>query len=128
MIKDNQEVLNYGFNGKYDEDLMAWNNNFIERINYDNPKWCYIEKEDSNVLDLCSKNKMHTLIPTISIKTNPLKEVRDNIEKGSLIAFNINDTTINELRSVINYINQKGYSIDVVSKHLKEEKLNNCKK
>ena len=79
MINEGHEVLNYGYDGVYDKDLIAWNNNFIERINYDNPRWCYLEKEDLNTLNLCSQNKMHTLIPNIIVKDNPLKEVKSNI-------------------------------------------------
>lgn len=128
MIKNGHEVLNYGYDGVYDKDLIAWNNNFIERINYDNPRWCYVEEEDINTLNLCSLNKMHTLIPSIIVKNKPLLEIKNNIEKGSLISFNINDIVENELNLVINYINQKGYTIDILSNHVKEEKLNNCKK
>lgn len=128
LIKDGHEVLNYGYEGKYDKDLIIWNNNLIERINYDNPKYCYLEKEDINILNLCTQNKMHTVIPNIIIENNPLLEIKKKIEKGSLISFEINDQTLKQLNLVINYINQKGYKIDIVSNHLKEEKLKNCKK
>lgn len=128
LIKNGHEILNLGYDKKYDEDLIVWNNNLIERINYDNPKYCYLEKEDINILNLCSRNKMHTIIPNIIVKDNPLMEIKSKIEKGSLISFDVNDTTLKQLNLVINYINQKGYKIDIVSKHLKEEKLKNCKK
>ncbi|MBQ7140563.1 MAG: polysaccharide deacetylase family protein [Bacilli bacterium] len=128
LIKNNHEVLNYGYDNKYDKDLIAWNNNLIDRINYNNPKFCYTEEENYDILTLCGVNKMHTIIPSLIVKNNPLTEVKSGIEKGSLISFNINLQTEKELNLVINYINQKGYTIDVLSKHLKEEKLNNCKK
>ena len=128
MINDGHEVLNYGYDSKYDIDLIVWNNNLIERINYDNPKFCYLESEDDNILDICSQNEMHTIVPSIIIKNSPLMEVKASIEKGSLIAFEVNDVTKKQINLVINYINQKGYKIDVLSNHLKEEKLNNCKK
>jgi len=128
LIKNNHEVLNYGYDNQYDKDLIAWNNNLIDRINYNNPKFCYTEEENYDTLMLCGANKMHTIIPSLIVKNNPLIEVKNSIEKGSLISFNINSQTEKELNIVINYINQKGYTIDILSKHLKEEKLNNCKK
>jgi len=128
MIKSGHEILNYGYDNKYDENLIIWNNNLIERINYGNPKFCYLEEENNNILDICSRNEMHTIIPNIIVLNSPLTEIKQKIEKGSLISFNINDTTNKQLNLVINYINQKGYIIDILSNHVKEEKLNNCKK
>ena len=128
LIKDGYEILNYGYDNSYDKDLLIWNNNLIERLNYDNPKFCYVEKNDINTLNLCSLNKMKTVMPNIIIEKNPLLEVKENIRKGSLISFKINKTTENEFGFVINYIIQKGYNIELLSSHLEETTLNTCKK
>lgn len=128
IIKNDHEILNYGYNNKYDKDLIVWNNNLIERINYGNPKFCYLENEDVEVLNLCATNNMYTILPNLVVKKSPLLEVKENIKKGSLISFNINDTLERELNLVINYIAQKGYNIDIVSKHLEESMINVCKK
>lgn len=128
LIKDGYEVLNYGYENQYDKDLLIWNNNLIERLNYNNPKFCYVEKSDINTLNLCALNKMKTVMPNIIIKQNPLLEVKEQINKGSLISFKVNDITIKELRLVINYITQKGYNIELLSSHLEESTLNTCKK
>jgi len=128
LIKDGYEVLNYGYDNKYDKDLLIWNNNLIERLNYNNPKFCYVEKSDINTLNLCSLNKMKTVVPNIIIKQNPLLEVKEQINKGSLISFKVNDITEKELGLVINYIIQKGYNIELLSSHLEESTLNTCKK
>lgn len=128
LIKMKHEVLNYGYNNKYDKDLLIWSNNIIERLNYNNPKFCYLEEENEKVLNLCSSNEMKTIIPNLIISKNPLLEVKENINKGSLISFNVNSTTENELNLIINYITQKGYKIDILSNHLEETMINTCKK
>ena len=128
LIKEGHEVLNYGYDNMYDKDLIIWNNNLLERINYNNPKFCYLEKEDINTLNLCANNKMKTVMPNLIIDKSPLLEVKTNIEKGSLIAFNVSDIVEQELNLVINYIIQKGYNIDILSKHLEESTLSTCKK
>ncbi|MBE6153330.1 MAG: hypothetical protein E7166_03820 [Firmicutes bacterium] len=128
LIKKGHEVLNYGYDNEYNKDLIVWQNNVIERLNYNNPKFCYVEKEDTNILNLCSNNKMMTILPNLIVSNNPLIDIKTNVSKGSLISFNINDTLINELSLIINYIVQKGYNIDVVSKHLEESTLSVCKK
>ena len=128
IMESGHEVLNYGYDNEYNKDLIVWQNNLIERIKYNNPKFCYLEKEDENVLNMCSTNKMKTILPNLVINKQPLVEIKENISKGSLISFNINDTTNNELNLIINYILQKGYNIDIVSKHLEESTINTCKK
>ena len=128
IIENGHEVLNYGYNNQYNKDLIVWNNNLIEKINYNNPKICYLEKEDEQILNLCANNKMNTIIPNIIVNKNPLMEVKENIKKGSLISFNINKPLENELNLIINYIIKKGYNIDILSNHLKESTINVCKK
>lgn len=128
IIMDGHEILNYGYDNSYDKDLLIWNNNLIDQLNYNNPKFCYLEEKDNNILDLCSTNKMKTVIPNIIIKNNPLIEIKEKITKGSLISLKINETTEQELGLVINYIKQKGYNIELLSKHLEETLLNTCKK
>lgn len=127
LINEGHEILNYGYDNDYDKDLLIWNNNLIEKLNYNNPKFCYLEKENINTLNICSINKMKTIIPSIITTKKPLIEIKKQIEKGSLISFNINSTTENELNLIINYIKQKGYKIDILSKHLEESIIKTCK-
>ena len=127
LIENNHEILNYGYDNGYDKDLLIWNNNLIEMLNYNNPKFCYLEKEDINTLNLCSENKMKSVIPNLIIKTNPLMEVKKNVSKGSLISFDINDSVNNELNLIVNYLQSKGYKIDILSKHVEESLNKNCK-
>ena len=128
LMNSGHEILNYGYNNKYDKDLLIWNNNLIEQLNYNNPKFCYVEETDINTLNLCSLNKMKTVMPNIIIGKSPLLEVKEKVSKGSLISFNVNETTEKELGLVINYILQKGYKIEVLSTHLEESTLSMCKK
>ena len=121
---DKHEILNYGYNNGYDKDLLVWNNNLIELLNYSNPKFCYLEKEDINTLNLCSQNKMKTVIPNLIIKTNPLIEVKKNVSYGSLISFDVIDSTNKELNLVINYLQSKGYKIDILSKMVENNYTN----
>ena len=127
LISDKHEILNYGYNNGYDKDLLVWNNNLIELLNYSNPKFCYLEKEDINTLNLCSQNKMKTVIPNLIIKTNPLIEVKKNVSYGSLISFDVIDSTNKELNLVINYLQSKGYKIDILSNHVEESLNKSCK-
>ena len=37
LIDNNIEILNLGYNKKYDKDLINWNNSMLDQLNYNNP-------------------------------------------------------------------------------------------
>ena len=121
MIKDNIEILNMGYNNKYDENLVKWDNTILNELNYNNPKICYLESFSINDITICKLNNMKTVIPNIIIEDNPLTTVKSNLDNGSIISFDITDSTINELKLIINYINNKGYKIVKLSNLLRED-------
>lgn len=120
LINNNIEILNLGYNKKYDKNLTPWNNSILDQLNYNNPKLCYLESYSINDLTICKNNKMNTIIPNIIINNKPLTTVKQNLKNGSMISFNINDEVLYEIKLVINYINNKGYKIVELSELLSE--------
>ncbi|MDE5587274.1 MAG: polysaccharide deacetylase family protein [Bacilli bacterium] len=120
------EIENLGYAGKYSVDKFQWTNNMITSLTKKNTNYCYTDYKDSNILDLCSKNSMHTIKPTIATGSYPFLSVKKNLENGSLISFNLTETTLKELPSIISYIRQKGYDIvtigDAISEKRNEDK------
>ncbi len=120
------EIENLGYAGKYSVDKFQWTNNMITSLTKKNTNYCYTDYKDSNILDLCSKNSMHTIKPTISTGSYPFLSVKKNLENGSLISFNLTETTLKELPSIISYIRQKGYDMvtigDAISERRSEDK------
>ena len=78
------------------------------------------ESEDKDIINVCSKEKIHTIKPSIVGGINPYLEIKKNIENGSIIELNNNKNTIKELRYIINYIKSKGYKIVSLNTLLKE--------
>ena len=68
----NYELLSY--NGEYDENLFKTSLSYLESVTKRSPRYCYSEVENSDLLNLCSKLKMHTIKPYIRIDENLLKE------------------------------------------------------
>lgn len=105
----NYELLSY--NGEYDENLFKTSLSYLESVTKKSPRYCYSEVENSDVLNLCSKLKMHTIKPYIRIDENLLKEVKSSLSNSIIISIKSSSSNISELSSVIDYVISKGYDI-----------------
>lgn len=105
----NYELLSY--NGEYDENLFKTSLSYLESVTKRSPRYCYSEVENSDVLNLCSKLKMHTIKPYIRIDENLLKEVKSSLSNSIIISIKSSSSNISELSSVIDYVISKGYDI-----------------
>ena len=125
LVKNKYEIENLGYDGNYEISKLLWTNNLISSITHKDPKYCYTDYKNSEVLDLCKKNNMYTIIPNISVSNYPFITIKQSLTNGSIISFNINSDTIKELPSIISYIKQKGYNLvildDLVSEKIIEE-------
>lgn len=123
LANSGYEIENLGYDGTYSVDKFDWTNNMITSLTRKNTNYCYTEYKDSNVLDLCSKKAKYTLIPTISTASYPFLSIKKNLENGSLISFNLSETTLKELPSIISYIRQKGYDIVTIADAMSEKRI-----
>lgn len=105
----NYELLSY--NGEYDENLFKTSLSYLESVTKRSPRYCYSEVENSDLLNLCSKLKMHTIKPYIRIDENLLKEVKSSLSNSIIISIKSSSSNISELSSVIDYVISKGYDI-----------------
>lgn len=105
----NYELLSY--NGEYDENLFKTSLSYLESVTKRSPKYCYSEVENSDVLNLCSKLKMHTIKPYIRIDDNLLKEVKSSLSNSIIISIKSSSSNVSQLSSVIDYVISKGYDI-----------------
>ncbi len=105
----NYELLSY--NREYDENLFKTSLSYLESVTKRSPRYCYSEVENPDVLNLCSKLKMHTIKPYIRIDENLLKEVKSSLSNSIIISIKSSSSNISELSSVIDYVISKGYDI-----------------
>ena len=115
----NHEIEILSYNNKQDEELMRTTIDYLETITNRIANYCYTEIEDDNLLNICRKNKLHTVKPTIIIEKDMLKSIKKNASKGIVITIdNYNDK---EIIASINYLKSKGYNL-VTLKDLFNEK------
>ncbi|MDD2490429.1 MAG: polysaccharide deacetylase family protein [Bacilli bacterium] len=122
LINEGHEIYNLGYDHRYEKEMLRWTNNMIDSIANNKSNYCLVLTENQNTLDICSKEKMYTIKPDIIINYgNPFSIVRKTIEKGSIIVFDVNSITKNELIGVITFLNKKGYTFNILSNHLSEK-------
>lgn len=119
MLVDNYhevEILNY--NNKFDDEKLLLTKNTLKNIiNYEG-NYCLLDNKNQEILDICSNNKMYTVIP--SFKLNSFGDLKNHLESGVMIE--VNSNKISELSTIINYIKQKGYNIVTLSELLSENR------
>lgn len=87
--------------------------------NYQN-NYCYCEEKNKSILDICKNQKSRTIIPTKTINSYPLINVKNNLKSGAIISFKVNNKLNMELENIINYTKSKGYKIVSLEKLLSE--------
>ncbi len=111
LIEDGHTIGNLGYNYSYNVNGISWMNTIVTKIGNQKYTYCYTEEENEDILKICKNNNSYTIIPNIIVKNNPLITIKQNLEKGSIISLKINDTTLNELPLIIEYINSKDLNI-----------------
>ncbi|MDD2203285.1 MAG: hypothetical protein PHT75_02005 [Bacilli bacterium] len=126
LINQGHEIYNLGYDGEYDKNLLVWTNNMIENMSYNKPKYCLLLEENKKVLDICSSNKMYTIKAELLINyRSTFNNIMSNIDKGSLIIFDVNEKTTTELTKTLLFLNSKGFTYNVLSEHLSEKGCSN---
>lgn len=112
------ELLNY--DGKYDEIYFDSALNYLNSLTKQTAKYCYAEYDQKEVIELCSKMHLHTIIPTIKTTTHPYNEIKNKLFNSAIISLPLSNITKEELPAIIDYITQKGYSFVKLSSLLSE--------
>ncbi|MDD6879478.1 MAG: polysaccharide deacetylase family protein [bacterium] len=104
----------------YKEDNYNKYNRLIKKYTNQELKYCYLDSENFEVLNNCCYKKMHTIIPNIMTNNYPYNLVKNKLEPGSIIKLSNNGQTLKELKYIINYIEQRGYTIVLLDDLIKE--------
>ena len=120
IIKKGHSIGNLSYNMDYTNSAFAWMDTIIKKLSKEKYGYCYSEVENKNNLKICAMNNNFTIKPNLIVKNYPLKEIKENINKGSIISLNINKTVELELPSIISYINSRGLEIVNLKELLKE--------
>lgn len=112
------EVLSY--DKTFDELLFKASIDKIKTLTSTTPKYCYATYDNEEVLNLCSKLSMHTIIPTLRLDSNIYSDAKGNLRSGSIISVKLTEENVKELKVLINYIEQRGFTLVTLDTLLNE--------
>jgi len=95
---------------------------FMQQMNNrgSNVNFCHNPNRQLEFLKQCQQNGQHTILGDSIISVRPLQVVRDTIEPGSILIFRANAAVLRELPNIISYINFRGFAIETLDNHLRE--------
>lgn len=119
LISSGHTVGNLGDNGDYSSSNFVWMKTMIvnsgQKYNY-----CYVSKENRDVLNSCNLQKSYTIMPTEASNEIPYIDTKKLLHNGSIISYKVNGVLSSEIENIINYVVGRGYKIESLEKLLKE--------
>lgn len=120
LVSKSHEVELLNYNNSYDELLFKASLDKIKTLTSTTPKYCYATYDNEEILNLCSKLSMHTIIPTLKLDNNIYSNIKGNLRSGSIISIKLTASNVQELKVVINYIKQRGFTLVTLDTLLNE--------
>ena len=105
----NHEVEILSYNNKQEETFMTASISYLESLTNREANFCYTENDNEDLLKMCSKNKLHTIKPTLVLKNDIYNNIKKSVEKDTVIT--IDNYQGNNLSSAIDYLKSKGYNL-----------------
>lgn len=118
MTNHELELLSY--NSDYDELYFSSSKDYLETITKQKLKYCYSDYDKEEVINLCQKLNMHTVLPTIKINSNTFQEVKDKLTNSAIISIPLSSQTTKELSTTIDYIKSRGYRLTTLEDLISE--------
>ena len=106
------------YNNQYGKESLRDAENALENTINRRGNYCLLKEKNSDLLQFCKENKMHTVLPTFTVNT--FSDLKNNLESGSIIE--MNENKIEELSTYINYVGQKGYRLVTLQELLSENR------
>lgn len=120
LIAEGHTIGNLSYHKNYQDSSFVWIDTIIKRIGKQPQSYCYAGKKEQAVIDVCHLYQDMTITPTIILKEQPLTALKKQLKAGSLISLPISDQVEQELPSMIQYIESRGYQLANLGTHLKE--------
>lgn len=117
---ENHELEILSYNNTFEETFIKTAISYLETITQKEPKYCYCEENNEQILNTCKKLKLHTVKPTLVLEKNIFHEIKNNLSNSIIISLDINNYVEKELSTVIDYLIKKGYHLTTLDNVIKE--------
>ena len=111
------ELLNY--NGSYERDFFISAKKYLEDITKKEAKYCYLDYDKEEVINLCSSLKMHTIMPSIKVDKNAYSEIKEKLSNSAIITIPSN-ISLSNIVVALDYLQKRGYKFLTVDNLISE--------
>lgn len=118
MTNHQLEILSY--NSDYDELYFTSSKDYLESLVNKKLKYCYSDYDKEEVITLCQKLKMHTILPTVKINSSLFQEIKEKLTNSAIISIPVSSSIEKELSTTIDYIKSRGYKITTLENLINE--------
>ncbi len=118
IIDKGYEVYNYGINGAYNGKNILKYNKLIESMSLKKALYCLNEKKNEESKEACDSKKMYSIKPNI-IEPD-FSSLKKEISSGSIISYDMDYLSLNDLLLSFKVITSRGYEIEKLSTLLTE--------
>lgn len=122
-LMKNYELELLSYDNKYSEIYFSSSLNRLSSITGRNNLYCFSDYDNKEVINLCSKYKLHTIIPTIKVGNYLYNDVVHKVRFSDIVWVPINTTSEIELGVSIDYLISKGYNFVFLRDLLSENSM-----
>lgn len=116
----NHEIEILSYNNDFEETFMKTSISYLNSVTGKEPKYCYTEKDNEELLKICEKLELHTIKPTLVLKNNIYSNIKSNVSNSIIISLETNSSVEKELSLAIDYLKKKGYNLVTLKTLLSE--------
>lgn len=122
IVNLGSHIYNLGYAGEYSKSSISITNNMVESITLKDSNYCLNENKNDEYKEICKKKNMHSITPTM-VEPN-ISQLKENLVKGAIISFDVNNINISDLNLMVKTITSRGYNIKGLSEVVSED-INN---
>ncbi len=112
------EILSY--QDSYQTSFFTTAIAYLEMVTKKEANYCYTEKDNQELLDICKKRRLHTIKANELIKKELYRTIKNNLDSTKFYSIESNSYNLKELSTTIDYIEEKGYQITKLEELLSE--------
>lgn len=120
LVEDGYTIGNLSKNEDYNDSDFVWMKTIITNIGKQKYNYCYTKNKNKTILKTCKIQDSYTIIPNTVINKNPFLNIKKSLKPGSIISLEVNKELLNQITTIINYIESRGYNIKPLEEGLKE--------
>lgn len=119
LIQNGYTIGNLSNNEDYEDSDFVWMKTILTNIGSQKYNYCYTNKENTKIIKMCNLQDSYTIL-TKEIKKNPLLIIKKTVQPGKIICLDVTDQLLEEIGTIIDYIQSKGYNLVSLEDGLKE--------